>query len=195
MTDEKWQKVKVSFNVALQLKPTQRLEYVKSACGDDVDLFHQVESLLANSNDSDSFLEHPAVEEFADVIVQENKSKVFSDGEKISHYKIISGIGAGGMGEVYLAQDTTLNRKVALKLLPSELTDDPDRLKRFEQEAFAISALNHPYILTIHEFGKNQDGTHFIATEYVEGETLNEYCESDKELDITSVRLKIVLQL
>jgi eukaryotic-like serine/threonine-protein kinase len=91
----------------------------------------------------------------------------------VSHYRILQQIGAGGMGEVYLAEDTRLRRKVALKVLPENLASDKERLQRFEQEAFAASALNHPNILTIYEFGA-EDETHFLATEYVEGETLKE---------------------
>ncbi|MEK6322717.1 MAG: protein kinase [Acidobacteriota bacterium] len=91
----------------------------------------------------------------------------------ISHYRIVSKIGAGGMGEVYLAEDTKLRRKVALKLLSAELTRNEDRLRRFEQEAQAASALNHPNILTIYEIGLEGE-THFIATEFIEGETLRD---------------------
>src|ERR1051326_5503531 len=91
----------------------------------------------------------------------------------IAHYRIISKIGAGGMGEVYLAEDTKLQRKVALKLLPAEFTQDADRVRRFEQEARAASALIHPNIITIHEIGE-LDGTHFIVTEFIEGQTLRQ---------------------
>lgn len=94
-----------------------------------------------------------------------------STGSIIGRYKILSPLGAGGMGEVYLAEDTTLSRKVALKILPSQSTTDEDRLARFEQEARSASALNHPNIITIHEVG-SQDGMRFIATEFIEGETL-----------------------
>ena len=89
----------------------------------------------------------------------------------LAHYRIISGIGAGGMGEVYLAEDTKLRRKVALKVLSADLTKNQDRLRRFEQEAQAASGLNHPNILTIHEIGSEADA-HFIATEFIDGETL-----------------------
>lgn len=93
------------------------------------------------------------------------------ENEKISHYRILEKLGAGGMGEVYLAEDTKLGRRVALKILGEEYTTNRDRLNRFEQEACAASALNHPNILTIHEVGSD-DGKHFIATEYIDGTTL-----------------------
>jgi eukaryotic-like serine/threonine-protein kinase len=92
-------------------------------------------------------------------------------GKQISHYRILEKLGAGGMGEVYLAEDLKLGRKVALKILSEEYTTNKDRLHRFEQEACAASALNHPSILTIYEVGYD-DGRHFIATEYIDGETL-----------------------
>jgi serine/threonine protein kinase len=91
----------------------------------------------------------------------------------LSHYRIISKIGKGGMGEVYLAHDTKLNRRVALKVLPAELISNRERLYRLEQEARAASALNHPNIITIHEIGADAD-THFIVTEFIEGETLRQ---------------------
>ena len=89
--------------------------------------------------------------------------------QTISHYKIVSHIGAGGMGEVYLAEDTRLHRKVALKILPADLASNQDRIRRFEQEATAAAALNHPNIATIHEIGES-DGVNFIAMEFIESE-------------------------
>src|SRR5436853_1693541 len=94
-------------------------------------------------------------------------------GAKLGRYEIRSKIGEGGMGEVYLAQDTKLDRKVALKILPADVAAHADRMKRFVQEAKAASALNHPNILTIHEIDQTDSG-HFIATEFIDGETLRE---------------------
>ncbi|MEK6288658.1 MAG: protein kinase [Acidobacteriota bacterium] len=109
--------------------------------------------------------------------------------QSISHYRIIEKIGAGGMGEVYLAEDTRLGRKVALKVLPAQFTKDESRLRRFEKEARATSALNHPNILTVFEVGQTED-LHFIATEFIEGKTLRQYAaltriELSKALDIS----------
>ncbi|HTF38029.1 MAG TPA: serine/threonine-protein kinase, partial [Blastocatellia bacterium] len=100
-------------------------------------------------------------------------------GTIISHYRIVSKIGAGGMGEVYLAEDTRLDRKVAIKVLPSEFVSSEDRLRRFVQEAKAAAALNHPNIAHIYEVGE-ADGIHFIAMEYVDGETLREKIHRDQ---------------
>jgi serine/threonine-protein kinase len=110
----------------------------------------------------------------------------------LSHYRIVSKLGSGGMGEVYLAEDTKLDRKLALKLLPAEFTKDEDRIRRFIQEAKAASALNHPNIITIHEIG-DVDGTQFIATEYIEGETLRRYlrCEKLMVLETLDVALQV----
>jgi len=96
-----------------------------------------------------------------------------SPGASLSHYRIVSRLGAGGMGEVYLAQDTKLDRKIALKILPADLAANQDRMRRFVQEAKAAAALNHPNIATIHEIGENE-GVNFIAMEFIDGATLRE---------------------
>src|SRR6267154_2561941 len=98
-------------------------------------------------------------------------------GTKLGRYEILSQLGAGGMGEVYLAQDTKLDRKVALKILPADVAAHPDRMKRFVQEAKTASALNHPNIITIHEI-EQIDSINFIATEFIDGETLRQRLRS-----------------
>ncbi|MGH9928464.1 MAG: protein kinase domain-containing protein, partial [Pyrinomonadaceae bacterium] len=98
-------------------------------------------------------------------------------GARLGRYEVKSQLGAGGMGEVYLAKDTKLDRKVALKILPADVAAHPDRMKRFVQEAKAASALNHPNILNIYEIDQEDSG-HFIATEFIDGETLRERMQS-----------------
>src|SRR5687767_4397574 len=105
--------------------------------------------------------------------------------DNIGRYKINSAIGAGGMGEIYLADDMTLNRQVALKILPSSFAQDAERMRRFVLEAKSPSALNHPNIITIYEIGKTDD-CHFIVTEYIEGETLREHI-NQKSLQLDDV--------
>src|SRR5215207_8103499 len=106
--------------------------------------------------------------------IMRGSNMVLQAGARLGPYEVLSRIGAGGMGEVWLATELRLGRKVALKLLPAELTRDPDRIVRFEQEARAASALNHPNVCTIHALGETSEGQHYIAMEYVEGETLRQ---------------------
>ena len=117
-------------------------------------------------------------------------------GQTLAHYRIVSLLGKGGMGDVYLGEDTTLGRKVALKLLPAAFTSDRERLRRFEQEARAVSALNHPNIITIHEIGQvhtEAGGMRYLVTEYIEGETLRQWTE--REPLILSHALDIAVQV
>ena len=171
MAEDNWQKVREIFDETLLQKPEERRKFVAEACGGDEVLRLEIESLLSSYDIAESFMETPAVAKVADVF--ETGTKTLEQGKCFGHYEIIEQIGKGGMGEVHLAQDTTLKRKVALKLLPTEFTDNQEFLQRFKQEAFAASSLNHPNILTIYEIGKTQN-TNFIATEFIEGETLRE---------------------
>lgn len=123
--------------------------------------------------------DQPAYEAAADMLMQQRN---LTAGQTIGRYRIVSLIGEGGMGRVYLAEDTKLRRKVSLKFLSANVTQDRQRLRRFEQEACAASALNHPNIITIHEVGE-ENGHPFIATEFIEGQTLRERLRSNMDLD------------
>ncbi|HEU0252469.1 MAG TPA: protein kinase [Pyrinomonadaceae bacterium] len=169
MTPERWQQVKDIFSSALSYRPEERSSYLTQACSGDEDLRSEVESLIASHEQSGSFIDQPAFEAAASLLAS-NPAEL-SSGQTIGSYQVLAFISRGGMGEVYLAEDKRLGRKVALKLLPATFTTDDDRLRRFEQEARAASALNHPNIITIYEIG-HASGSHFIATEFVEGETL-----------------------
>src|SRR5688572_15675877 len=149
MANEKWQRVREIFDSALQLNPDERRRFVDQVCGDDRALLAEVESLLSSHDGAESFMETPAVAKVADMI--EVESKKLEAGKCFGHYEIIEQVGAGGMGEVYLARDKKLDRKVAIKILNEKFSQDESNLQRFVSEAKAASALNHPNILTIYE--------------------------------------------
>src|SRR5688572_5327334 len=169
MTPERWQQVKEIFNSAIMYRPEDRSSFVAQACSGDENLRSEVESLIASHEESGDFIDQPAFELAASLLAGDRTE--LKSGQTIGSYEVLSFISRGGMGEVYLAEDKRLGRKVALKLLPSTFTTNTDRLRRFEQEARAASALNHPNIITIYEI-REAAGSHIIATEFVEGETL-----------------------
>jgi len=175
---ERWKVIEDLFHQCLQLPPESRSAFLAEACGSDTDLRKQVEALLDSASKPLNVVEDRIVKAAHDFVAARTGS-VVAAGKMIAHYEIISWLGAGGMGEVYLARDTSLKRKVAIKVLAPSLTHDERGLRRFEQEARAASALNHPNILTIFEFGQEQ-GIYFIATEYVEGETLRKKLANGK---------------
>ena len=164
MADEKWQKVRETFDSALRRKPEERRKFVREVCGNDKTLLAEVESLLAALDGAENFMETPAVAKVAGAF--EAETKVLEKGKCFGHYEIIEQIGAGGMGEVYLARDKKLDRKVAVKILNEKFNGDESNLRRFVSEAKAASALNHPNILVVHEIGESEE-IHYIVSEYI----------------------------
>jgi serine/threonine protein kinase len=178
MKPERYQQIEELYHAALERAPEERTAYLKQACNGDQALCEEVESLLAYDAQAEQFIETPP-DDLAAGLLDVNVQKSPIVGHTVGHYRMLSLLGAGGMGEVYLAEDTRLKRRVAIKLLPQDLTNNADRLRRFKQEARATSALNHPNILTLHEIGET-DGKHYIVTEYVEGETLRHHVQHSR---------------
>ena len=169
MTSERWQQVNDLFQLAAERAPEERTTFLQTACQGDEGLRREVESLIAYYERAENFIESPAFEVVPELLTDDRTGAIV--GESIAHYRIESLIGVGGMGEVYLARDERLGRKVALKFLPERLTANNTQLSRFKSEARAASALNHPNILTVYEIG-TEGNRHFIATEFIEGATL-----------------------
>jgi len=178
MNNERWRQVETVFQEALARTADNRAAFLSEVCLNDPALRQEVEKLLVSFDSAGSFLETPAAERFS-LNSKSETSPGLASGQRLAHYEIISQIGMGGMGEVYLARDTRLDRQIALKLLPVQFAADPERISRFEREARAASALNHPNIIIIHEVGQ-EDGKHFIATEYIAGETLRQRLNRDR---------------
>src|SRR5438034_4437906 len=171
MTPARLQTIEEIFYAALEQDPDDVARFLETACRGDKLLRGKVEALLASDQRAGRFMETSAVG-LATRIIQNGQADLLV-GRTIGHYKILKRIGTGGMGEVYLATDVTAGRKAALKLLPMRFTGDAERLKRFQQEARAVVALNHPNILTVYEIGEDHS-THYIASELIEGETLRQ---------------------
>jgi len=164
-----WTTVKRIHQSALDIDPSERAAFVDESCGGDEALRREVLELLKYAAEAETFLERPAVDIAPEPPGESPEESLV--GRTISHYQVLSLLGAGGMGEVYLARDPRLDRTVALKILPGEFAADADRMQRFTREAKAASALNHPNVATIYDVGES-DGISFIVMEHVEGETL-----------------------
>ncbi len=184
MERDRWEQIERLYHAALEREPDARDAFLDEACAGDEALRREVAGLLSCDIPSDSFIQSPAIEIAArawaaEPLIDSSNKRMGSPiaGSQIGAYQLLSPLGRGGMGEVHLALDTRLGRKVAVKLLPAAFTTDADRVQRFAREARAASALNHPNIITIHEIGETatENGSlRYIVTEYVEGETLRQ---------------------
>src|ERR1700680_3037481 len=163
MTPERWQQIKAVLDRALELAPGERSAFLDRACARDPSLRNEVEELLASGKEMRSSFMNTSP--FA--------HQPLAEGTRLGDYEVQTLLGAGGMGEVYRARDLRLRRDVAVKSLPSFVSSDPERLRRFEQEATAAAALNHPNILAVYQMGTHQR-TPYLVSELLEGETLRE---------------------
>jgi Tol biopolymer transport system component/predicted Ser/Thr protein kinase len=175
MDPQRWGEIERLYHLAREREAGEREKFLVEACAGDEPLRREVESLLARPPEGQDFLEAPALEVAAMVLAKDkaNAPPIDLAGRTIAHYRVLEKIGEGGMGVVYEARDLNLRRFVALKVLPPEHVADPDRKRRFGQEARAASALNHPNIVTIHDITR-EGGIDFIVMEYVEGKTLDQ---------------------
>ena len=169
MEPGRWGRITDIYHATIARPPEERASFLGEECHGDESLRKQVEAMVKSHERSGNFIESPAFAVAPELLIDEPTGDLI--GQSIGHYRIESLLGVGGMGEVYLARDERLGRKVALKLLPEHLTEDETQLSRFKTEARTASALNHPNILTVHEIGA-EGNRHFIATEFIEGITL-----------------------
>ena len=198
MTPQRWQQISRIFKSAISLDAEARAAYVAGQCGVDESLRAEVEKLIDSHQKADdvNFIGGLAAEQGAALLIDENEAetehRTLTKGQQLGSYVIVDLLGAGGMGEVYLAKDSRLDRTVALKVLAPDVASDKRRMQRFRQEAKVASSLNQPNILTIFEFGEI-DGLTFLATEYIDGTTLRDYLHN-KELKLGEV-LDIAIQV
>jgi len=169
MSHERWEQISRIYHAALEAGDEDRGRFLAEACAGDPDLRAEVESLLSKHGQAGGFLGNPAIKEMASQLGDGPPSLL---GRKLGPYQMLGLIGSGGMGEVYKALDTRLNRSVAIKVLPRHLSEQTDLRRRFEQEARAIAALSHPHICSLYDIGSH-DGIDFLVMEYLEGETLS----------------------
>ncbi len=175
MDPERWKEIERLCQSALEIEREKREAYLQEACAGDESLRKEVEALLANQSAAEGFMKGPAIEDAAKALAREQENALARDliGRTIAHYRIEEKIGQGGMGEVFLADDTSLHRKVALKFLPPEMQQTEVARKRLLREAHSAAVLDHPFICSIHEVGESE-GKDFIVMEYVNGQTLRD---------------------
>ena len=194
VTKERWNKIKALFSDALECPENERAEFLNRVCGDDPELKSEVEKFLDLYQEEDSFLEKPAIADAVSLFEAETTPGFLANSDSSppcfeagmllnKRYEIERLLGRGGMGEVYLATDNRINRQVALKVLHSDLISSKEILRRFALEAQAVSALNHPHIMTIYEFSHTDDGALFFVGEYVDGLPLNRLIGADLDLE------------
>src|SRR5688572_8970405 len=171
MKPDRWQKVDEIFHAALQYKPDERKTFIEQACRGDEELRRELESLLAEEGEADQFIEEPAMDVMAKDLADDQREVLI--GKNIGPYKILSLLGAGGMGEVYRAEDSHLKRQVAVKVLAGRFVADRERMARFQREAHLLASLNHPNIAAIYGL-QEANGVRALVMELVEGPTLAE---------------------
>jgi len=195
LSPERWQQISRIFKSAISLDNDARRNYLAEKCGDDESLRSEVEKLIASHQqaNAENFIGGHAAEAGAQLLsgVEEHEPTL-NKGQQFGSYLVLDRLGAGGMGEVYLARDSRLDRTVALKVLSADVSSDKRRMQRFRQEAKVASSLNQPNILTIFEFGE-VNGKTFLATEFIDGETLRDYLRG-KRLKLPEI-LDIAIQI
>jgi serine/threonine protein kinase len=177
MKATRWKTVEEVFNKSVILPPEERQTYVSTACGGDSDLIEEVLSLLAESEKNDNFLSDPVFDIGAQILALEYAG--LFDEPNFEAFEIQKVLGRGGSGVVFLAKEIALERNVAIKVLPSSLSDDDERILRFQQEAKAASAISHSNVAHIYSFGK-ADGRYYLVMEYVRGRTLRELLKKNE---------------
>jgi Tol biopolymer transport system component len=184
--NENWERIQNLFLAALDLRPDERARFLDTACGGDAEVRREVESLIAH----DGANERPIAEALEGTARSLFESMSIRPETRVGDYEVQKLIGSGGMGEVYRARDTRLARDVAIKILPSVLNYDPDRLRRFEQEARAAAALNHPNIVAVHQMGTYQ-GAPYLVSELLEGSSLRELMKRGPLLSRTAIEYAV----
>ncbi|HEX4949744.1 MAG TPA: protein kinase [Blastocatellia bacterium] len=189
MEQKLWEKVDELFHIAQGLKPEEQTVFLHQVCANNEALRAELCTLLAEANQDDDFLNTPLLSTGLTLLAEE---KCVHREQEIGFYRILNLLGQGGMGEVYLAEDTRLPRLVAVKLLPKSVTEDPDSVARFKREAYAASAITHPNVAHIYDLGVVK-GQHYLVMEYVKGETLRQLLQQQRLPALQS--LDIALQI